>query len=134
MKRAMHYEKCNDAGQNYHRFLQKVFVLKIDSFIFSHQLLYVLYLDSPADPIIMFGGSPISVAVPPAFDASACASMKGIGETLNILNTAMVTGTIRRTVVTLSMNIDTTAVNVHSVSNNFHKLPLLTLLALIPTH
>ena len=44
------------------------------------------------------------------------------------------TGIISRMVVTLSMNIDVTAVKVHRITISFHRLPLLALLALMPTH
>ena len=87
-----------------------------------------------AEPIIMFGGSPISVAVPPMFEARACARINGIGEILNVLNIDTVTGIISNIVVTLSINMETTAVKVQSISISFPRLPLLILVALIPTH
>jgi len=87
-----------------------------------------------ADPIIIFGRSPIKVAAPPMFEANAWAIINGIGESLNILNTETVTGTISKIIVTLSINIETTAVKVHKINNNFRKLPPLILLAFIPTN
>ena len=55
-----------------------------------------------AEPIMMFGGSPIRVAAPPMFDAKTSARISDIGFMFRILATEIVTGTIRRTVVTLS--------------------------------
>jgi hypothetical protein len=88
---------------------------------------------SAAEPIRIFGGSPISVAAPPIFDTSTCAKMKGIAGTFNVLVIDNVTGTISRIVVTLSMNIEATAVKEHNNNINFHRLPLLIFPALIPT-
>ena len=59
--------------------------------------------------------------------------MKGIGEILKVLKTETVTGIINRIVVTLSMNMETTAVKLHNIKSNLHKFPLLILAALI-TH
>ena len=87
-----------------------------------------------AEPIIILGGSPIRVAAPPTFEASTCARIKGIGDTLKTLNTEIVTGTMSKIVVTLSMNIEVTAVNVHNINISFHKFALLALLALTATY
>jgi hypothetical protein len=87
-----------------------------------------------ADPIIILGGSPINVDAPPTLEDRTIASMKGTGDTLNVLNTEIVTGTISRTVVTLSINIEVIAVKVHKIIISFHKFPLHILLALIPTY
>jgi hypothetical protein len=83
-----------------------------------------------ADPISIFGGSPISVAVPPTFDASTCAIINGIGDTLRVLNIEMVIGTINRIVVTLSINIETIAVKMQNISINLHIFPFDALLIL----
>ena len=61
-------------------------------------------------PIMMFGGSPMSVAVPPIFDARICVSRKGIGFKCSFCVMLKVTGTMRSTVVTLSRNAEKTAV------------------------
>jgi hypothetical protein len=71
-----------------------------------------------AEPISMFGGSPISVAAPPTFEVSTWARINGIGDIFRILKIEIVTGTIRRTAVTLSMNIDDTAVKVPSKTSS----------------
>src|ERR671931_858500 len=60
--------------------------------------------------------------------------MNGIGDSLKVLNTENVTGAISKIVVTLSMNIDTTAVNVHKASISFQRLPLVFLLIFIPKY
>ena len=61
-------------------------------------------------PIMMFGGSPISVAVPPTFEARICVSRNGTTGMCSLLVMANVTGTIRRTVVTLSRKAENRAV------------------------
>jgi hypothetical protein len=66
-----------------------------------------------AEPIMIFGGSPISVAAPPMFEARAWAIINRMGDILKMLNIEIVTGTISNIVVTLSMNMETMAVNVH---------------------
>src|SRR4026209_2519959 len=87
-----------------------------------------------AEPINILGGSPISVAVPPTFDASTCAIMNGTGDILSVLNTEIVIGTINRTVVTLSINMEIIAVNKQNITNNFHIFPFDALLILIPRY
>ena len=62
-------------------------------------------------PIIMFGGSPIKVAVPPIFDENISVSKYGIGFISSFLAIANVIGKTRITVVTLSKNALVTAVN-----------------------
>src|SRR5574341_198658 len=84
-----------------------------------------------AEPMRMLGGSPMSVAVPPTLDASTCASMNGTGDSLKILNIEIVIGTIRSTVVTLSMNIDVMAVKTLIMTSSFHMLPFDDLLILM---
>jgi hypothetical protein len=87
-----------------------------------------------ADPISMFGGSPIRVAVPPTFDASTSAIMNGIGDILSVLNTDTVMGTINSTVVTLSINIETVAVKMQKRTISFHIFPFDALLIFIPRY
>jgi hypothetical protein len=60
--------------------------------------------------------------------------MKGIGDNLKILKMDTVTGTISKTVVTLSINIDVIAVNEVSITSNFHKLPFDFFPIFTPTH
>ncbi len=60
--------------------------------------------DSPARvPMMMFGGSPMSVEAPPMFDARISAMRYGIGEIPGRRATTIVTGAISMTIVTLSM-------------------------------
>ena len=61
-------------------------------------------------PIMMFGGSPMSVAVPPMFDARICAMRNGLTSTLSCFVMLNVIGTVRSTVVTLSRRAEQTAV------------------------
>ena len=58
----------------------------------------------------MFGGSPISVAVPPMFEAMISMMISGTGLTSSASASRKVIGTISRIVVTLSRNADSTAV------------------------
>ena len=55
-----------------------------------------------ADPMSRFGGSPMSVAVPPMLDASTAVMRYGTGETPKRRATDSVTGVMSSTVVTLS--------------------------------
>ena len=72
--------------------------------------------DNPAlVPIMMFGGSPIKVAVPPMFEAKTSMIKNGIGSISNSLVIAKVIGSIRTTVVTLSRTADKIAVKAASV-------------------
>ena len=73
-----------------------------------------------AEPIMMFGGSPISVAVPPMFDAKICAKRYGYGLTLSSSVMSSVTGTVSSTVVTLSRNAENTAVTIDIISRMPH--------------
>ena len=67
--------------------------------------------ESPVAPAIrMFGGSPISVAVPPTFDAMISITTSGIGSMSSASARRNVIGTISRTVVRLSRNAERTAV------------------------
>src|SRR6266536_6639708 len=73
-----------------------------------------------AEPIMMLGGSPISVAVPPMFEAKICANRYGYGLTFSSSVMSIVTGTDRRTVVTLSRNAENTAVTIDIISRMPH--------------
>ena len=76
----------------------------------------------PKEPIIMFGGSPISVAVPPIFEAKTVAMIYGTGFSFSLEVMEINIGTMKRTVVTLSKNADKTAVsivNVRSILKGF---------------
>jgi len=57
---------------------------------------------SAALPIMMFGGSPTSVATPPMFDSMASAIRNGAGFSWSRRVTSMVSGAKMITVVTLS--------------------------------
>ena len=61
--------------------------------------------------MIIFGGSPINVAVPPIFDAKTSVIKNGTGSHSNSLAMTKVTGITKTTVVTLSKNADAIAVN-----------------------
>ncbi len=58
----------------------------------------------------MFGGSPMSVAVPPILDAIASVIRNGTTSSSNAWHISNVTGAIKSTVVTLSRNAETVAV------------------------
>ena len=58
----------------------------------------------------MFGGSPISVAVPPIFEAKTSVIKNGIGSQSNSFAITKVMGMTRTTVVTLSKNAEAIAV------------------------
>ena len=76
-----------------------------------------------APPIIMFGGSPTSVAVPPMFDANISESMNGIGFALSALVSSSVMGIMRSIVVTLSRNAERKAVRSVRLTSIFHAFP-----------
>jgi len=78
-------------------------------------------------PIIMLGGSPISVAVPPMLEATTSAIRNGITFICSSLAMAKVTGTTSKTVVTLSKRADATAVMVERESIMATGSPLATL-------
>ena len=59
---------------------------------------------------MMFGGSPMSVAVPPMLLAKICVMKYGTGLTSRILQIVSVIGAMSRTVVTLSKIAEQTAV------------------------
>ena len=75
-------------------------------------------------PIIIFGGSPISVAVPPMFDARTSVIKSGTGSISSSFAITKVTGIINTTVVTLSKNADANAVNAASVKRTHFGCPL----------
>ena len=60
--------------------------------------------------MMMFGGSPISVAVPPMFDAITSMTISGIGSMSRASASRNVTGTTSRIVVRLSRNAESSAV------------------------
>ena len=67
--------------------------------------------DRPVAPAMMiFGGSPISVAVPPMFEAMISMITSGIGSMSSASASRNVIGTTSSTVVRLSRNADSTAV------------------------
>ena len=65
---------------------------------------------SVAPAMRMFGGSPISVAVPPMFETRISMMISGIGSMSSASASRKVIGTISSTVVRLSRNADSTAV------------------------
>ena len=67
-------------------------------------------LSPAALPIIILGGSPIRVAVPPMLEAMIWVMKKGMGLIRSMLVMARVMGPMRSTVVTLSRKADKTAV------------------------
>ncbi len=74
-------------------------------------------------PIIIFGGSPINVAVPPIFEAKTSVIKNGIGSVSNSFAITKVIGIIRTTVVTLSKNADAIAVNAASANSTVFGCP-----------
>ena len=67
--------------------------------------------DNPVAPAMrMLGGSPISVAVPPMFEATISISTSGSVSMSSVSASRKVIGTISRTVVKLSKNAESTAV------------------------
>ena len=65
---------------------------------------------SVAPAMRMFGGSPMSVAVPPMFDAKISMSTSGIGSMSSASASRNVIGTMSSTVVRLSRKADSSAV------------------------
>jgi hypothetical protein len=81
--------------------------------------------ESPAyDPIIIFGGSPISVAVPQRLEAIIIGITNLTGLISNIFAIDIATGTIRKIVVTLSKKADNTAVIKKNEKNSITIFPL----------
>ena len=64
----------------------------------------------PRLAMMMLGGSPTRVAVPPMFDANTSASRYGTGGNANRWHSRIVTGATSNTVVTLSSSADATPV------------------------
>jgi len=81
-------------------------------------------------PIMMLGGSPINVAVPPMLEAIISVIRNGSGLILSWPAMAKVTGTIKSTVVTLSRRADRTAVIRERAASIFNGSPLELLAAL----
>ena len=77
-----------------------------------------------AEPIMILGGSPISVAVPPMLDAMISMRKYGIGLISSSLQMVSVMGPIRSTVVTLSSTAESTAVSSTNKTMIFHGSPL----------
>jgi hypothetical protein len=73
--------------------------------------------------MMIFGGSPMRVAVPPMLEAMTSASRNGTGGTPSRSQTRNVTGAIRSTVVTLSSSADATAVMRTSITMTAKGLP-----------
>ena len=63
-----------------------------------------------AEPIMVLGGSPISVAVPPILENIASPISSGTGLICNLVATSNVTGAIKMITVRLFRNIETMAV------------------------
>lgn len=78
-------------------------------------------------PIIMFGGSPIKVAVPPMFDENISPIKNGIGFKFNDLQIENVIGISKITVVTLSKNALTAAVKKQSDTKILRGFPFVSL-------
>jgi hypothetical protein len=64
----------------------------------------------PRLPMMMFGGSPMSVAAPPMLEEKTSATRNGTGLMASRSQTSSVTGATSSTVVTLSRNAEATAV------------------------
>jgi len=85
-------------------------------------------------PIMMFGGSPISVMVPPILDANICPNKIGTGFIFIIFARVNVIGPMSSTVVTLSSRAEQTAVITMNDTMIFHGSPLAILADLIETY
>ncbi len=83
-------------------------------------------LNWKAEPIMMLGGSPIIVAVPPMLEANASDINIGMGSILSTLANSNVAGTIKRTVVTLSRKAERNAVIMMSITNSLQGSPFAT--------
>ncbi len=83
---------------------------------------------------MMFGGSPISVAVPPMFDTRISMITSGIGSTSSASASRNVIGTINSTVVRLSRNADNTAVVTANENTTANGRPFESCPARIATH
>ena len=74
--------------------------------------------------MMIFGGSPIKVAVPPILEAKTSVIKNGTGSVSNSFAITKVIGIIRTTVVTLSKNADATAVNAAKAKRTVFGCPL----------
>jgi hypothetical protein len=81
--------------------------------------------------MMMFGGSPTNVEVPPMFDANTSAIRNGATGTSRRSQTRKVTGAMSRTVVTLSRNADATDVTITRSTMTRKGRPLARLVAQI---
>ena len=84
--------------------------------------------------MMMFGGSPTRVAVPPMFEAIASATRYGTTGTSRRSHTRNVTGAMSSTVVTLSSAAEATAVTTTSVTITRNGLPRACFTARIATY
>ena len=80
-------------------------------------------LKPAAEPIMIFGGSPIRVAVPPIFEQMISVIKKGTGLRSSFLQAAKVMGITRITVVTLSRKALANAVKKASENKTSLGLP-----------
>ncbi len=76
-----------------------------------------------APAMMMFGGSPISVAVPPMFEAMTSIRTSGIGSMSSASASRNVIGTISSTVVRLSRNALSSAVEPASATTTQQRPP-----------
>src|SRR5512137_2708583 len=83
------------------------------------------------EAIMMFGGSPMRVAVPPMLEAIASVMRNGTTSSSRAWQMSIVTGAMRSTVVTLSRNADTTAVTVEKIAMIMKGCPFATLALLM---
>ena len=67
---------------------------------------------------MILGGSPISVAVPPMFEARICEIKYGLTSTLSWAVMLKVIGTVSRTVVTLSSRAEQNIVSAESATSS----------------
>ncbi len=75
------------------------------------------------EPIIMLGGSPMRVAVPPMFEASTIGIRKFRGDVLRTRAISMITGVNSTILVTLSRNAEVTAVTSINITASGHIRP-----------
>lgn len=83
----------------------------------------LLKLNPDAAQMRIFGGSPMSVAVPPILLAKMTGIMSAIGFILMMREIWRATGVIRITVVTLSRNADRTDVVITNKVTSFARFP-----------
>ena len=76
-----------------------------------------------AEPMRMFGGSPMRVAVPPMFEAKIWLMRYGNGETFSVRAIDSVTGVSRTTVVTLSRTAESSAVATARITSSRNGSP-----------